>query len=98
MQTSPKLPAFAIDMTSRGTGVLPVRLTVFGLAGSLLMIVMVAAAAPRFCGWKRIGSSTESPAATINGYDATLGGTKSMEDDVMLSIDSGHGPRLLITS
>jgi hypothetical protein len=66
-QTSPKSPAFAIARTSLGAGVEPLTRTFSGLEGSLLVIVSVADVEPRLLGWKRIGSSTESPAATKSG-------------------------------
>jgi hypothetical protein len=57
MQALPKLPAFAIMATNRGALTVPDTSTNFGLLGSLLNTVIVAAFGPRLLGWNRIGTS-----------------------------------------
>ncbi len=66
-QTLPNDPSSGIASASRGGGQLPVSRMVRGLLGSLLTIVIVAVAAPRVVGWKRMGTSTLSPAPSVNG-------------------------------
>ena len=95
--TWPKSPESAIEVTSRGAGVLPLTCTWCGLPGSLLVIVSVADAGPNAVGWKRIGRSISSPASTTIGYDTTPGATNWGADEVTALIRRSHGPRLSTT-
>src|SRR5215472_14569072 len=97
-QTSPKLPFPAIATASRGAGAIPVTDSVCGLAGSSLNTVIVAVFAPRLDGWKRRSTSSDSPGLTMSGYEATPGARNSAEDEMILNIDSGQDPELLIES
>src|SRR3954452_9521358 len=87
-QTDPKSPLLAITRLSRGAGASPDTCTVCGPTGSSLKMVMSADLGPVPDGSNRIGMSIASPTSSSIGYERTLGGRKSGEDDVMLLIDS----------
>ena len=55
------------DTASFPAGALPETCTLLAPAGSLLTTVMVADFAPKLVGWKRIGRSSDMPAAMISG-------------------------------
>src|ERR1019366_3860507 len=58
--TFPKLPVSAMMVTSRGAGALPERSMTPGLAGSSLVMVILADFEPTLAGWKRIGTSIDT--------------------------------------
>jgi hypothetical protein len=79
-------------------GALPFTAIVAGLAGSLLITVIVPETGPKPVGWNRIGTVSEPPAAMFNGYDSTSGTRNAVEFDVIASIVNVHLPLLFNTS
>src|ERR1700722_16692239 len=67
MHTFPKLPVAAMIVTRRGAGAVPERRISLGLAGSSLVMVIKVDFGPTPMGWRRMGTSIETPAPMING-------------------------------
>ena len=62
-------PKHVVPVTaSLPEGTLPDTSIVCGLAGSSLVIVIVADFDPKLEGWKRIGTSSEHPDPIVTGY------------------------------
>src|SRR5690349_6793637 len=84
---------------SSASGVSAVNVTtLFGVPGSLLASVSVADFGPDVVGAKRTCTSSAAPGAMTSGNTSTCGTSSSGELDVMLAIDSGDVPLLLIVS
>ena len=61
-------------------------------AGSSVSTLIVADAAPRLDGAKRIGNGSAVPGATLSGYASTSGATNALEDELMSLIVSMQSP------
>src|SRR5258705_4978923 len=90
-------PSRGVPAIGKGGHPVPLTLTTTGPFGSLLTIVSVAAADPRWVGWNRIGTAMESPPSTVRGKLTTWGVTKIGPDEMMPVTLSGHGLLLLMT-
>ena len=97
--TDPSIAAKVGGWQTYAGGAMPVTLTaLFGVAGSLLAMVIVAALAPGEVGWNRMGTATLSPGATATGKFRTCGSWNSPAVEVRPVTSSGHVPPLLIVT
>jgi hypothetical protein len=98
IQTLPKWPVSAIIRLSRDVSASPDTRMVCGLAGSLLVTVIVANLLPGLVGSKRRGMGSESPTPTTRGKNKTSGTRKSAEEDAIAVIERTHRLLLFKTS
>jgi hypothetical protein len=66
-RTSPKSPESAMIRLALASGTTPETATTWGLAGSLLKIVIAPERVPWVDGWKRMTTSIESPESMSSG-------------------------------
>src|SRR5215472_2816329 len=95
--TLPKLPLLAMLALMTGGGAVPdTGTTAFGIFGSLLATVMLPLNGPNFEGWKRIGTSSESPAWIVSGNESVPATVNTALSELIPAMTRSHPPLLLM--